>query len=86
MAKPSEMVVKLFSATKANEREFLGETITRWLKDQPDHLVIDEIRTMQSSDSAFHCVTMIVFGHTQEPARYEKPAPRSAPGPLDKRG
>ena len=63
MVKPSEMVVKLFSATKAMEREYLGDTVTRWLGEQPDHLVVDEIRTMQSSDQAFHCVTLIVFAH-----------------------
>lgn len=66
MAKPSEMIVKLFSATKANEREYLGETVTHWLSEQPDHLVVDEIRTMQSSDSAFHCVTLIVFAHLSD--------------------
>jgi hypothetical protein len=64
--RPSQMVVKLFSATKAMEREHLGETVTEWLAGQPDHLVVDEIRTMQSSDQAFHCVTMIVFAHLSD--------------------
>ena len=41
--------VKVFSATKAREREDLGETITRWLKDHPGIDIVDKVVT-QSSD------------------------------------
>ena len=45
------MGVKVFTATKAREREMLGEVVTRWLADNPRARVIDKIVT-QSSDSA----------------------------------
>lgn len=52
--------VKVFSATKAREREELGEKITRWLKANPHIKVIDKVVT-QSSDREFHCLTITVF-------------------------
>ena len=52
--------VKVFSATKAKEREELGETITRWLRANPDLEVVDRVVT-QSSDDEFHCFTIILF-------------------------
>jgi len=52
--------VKVFSATKAKEREELGENISRWIKSNPDFRLIDrEVR--QSSDHAFHCLTVVLF-------------------------
>jgi hypothetical protein len=58
--------VKVFSATKAREREELGETITRWLKSNPDVEVVDRVVT-QSSDDEFHCLTIVLF-YRQKPA------------------
>ena len=52
--------VKVFSATKAKDREDLGEQITRWLKANPNAKVTDKIVT-QSSDSEFHCITITLF-------------------------
>ncbi|MCX7958256.1 MAG: hypothetical protein N3B13_04350 [Deltaproteobacteria bacterium] len=52
--------VKIFTATKAKEREELGETITRWLRDNPRIKVVDKVVT-QSSDNEFHCLTITVF-------------------------
>jgi hypothetical protein len=52
--------VKVFSATKAREREELGETITKWLADHPNYVVVDRVVT-QSSDNEFHCLTITVF-------------------------
>ena len=57
--------VKVFSATKAREREELGETITRWLQENPGINIVDKVVT-QSSDNEFHCVTIVLF--------YDKPA------------
>ena len=51
---------KVFSATKAREREELGENITRWLRANPSHRVIDKVVT-QSSDREFHCLTITLF-------------------------
>lgn len=52
--------VQVFSATKAKERELLGERITDWLRSHPDYEIIDKIVT-QSSDSEFHCLTITLF-------------------------
>lgn len=51
---------KVFSATKAKEREELGETITRWIREHPKCKIVDKIVT-QSSDREFHCLTITLF-------------------------
>lgn len=52
--------VKVFSATKAKERELLGELITDWIRMNPNCEIVDKIVT-QSSDSEFHCLTITLF-------------------------
>lgn len=52
--------VKVFSATKAREREDLGEQVTRWIRENPSARIIDKIVT-QSSDREFHCLTITIF-------------------------
>lgn len=52
--------VKVFSATKAKERELLGELITDWIRAHPEYDIVDKIVT-QSSDSEFHCLTITLF-------------------------
>ena len=58
--------VKVFSATKAREREELGETITRWLRSNTALEVVDRVVT-QSSDDEFHCLTIVLF-YRERPA------------------
>jgi hypothetical protein len=52
--------VKVFSATKAKEREELGDHVTRWLRSNADLEVVDRVVT-QSSDNEFHCLTIVLF-------------------------
>jgi hypothetical protein len=52
--------VKVFSATKAREREELGEVITRWLKANADVELVDKV-VSQSSDNEFHCLSIVLF-------------------------
>lgn len=52
--------VKVFSATKAREREELGDVITRWIKSNPDKSIVEKVVT-QSSDNEFHCLTITIF-------------------------
>jgi hypothetical protein len=52
--------VKVFSATKAKERDELGETVTRWLRANADLEVVDRV-VSQSSDDEFHCLSIILF-------------------------
>lgn len=52
--------VKVFSATKAREREELGRVITEWLRRNPQSKVVDKV-IRQSSDSEFHCLSITLF-------------------------
>ncbi|MDD5306397.1 MAG: hypothetical protein PHU25_03670 [Deltaproteobacteria bacterium] len=51
---------KVFTATKAKEREELGENLTEWLRQNPGIRIKDKVVT-QSSDNEFHCLSIIVF-------------------------
>jgi hypothetical protein len=52
--------IKVFSTTLARDREAMGETITRWIKDNPGIEIVDRSVT-QSSDKEFHCLTITIF-------------------------
>ncbi len=52
--------VKVFSTTLARDREQMGETITRWIKDNPTLEIVDKVIT-QSSDKEFHCLSITLF-------------------------
>ena len=52
--------IKVFSTTLARDREMMGETITRWLKENPNAEIVDKVVT-QSSDKEFHCLTITLF-------------------------
>lgn len=52
--------VKVFSATKAKERDELGETVTRWLQANADLEIVDRV-VSQSSDDEFHCLSIVLF-------------------------
>lgn len=52
--------VKVFFATMFKDRGELGETVTAWLKANPQAKPVD-FEVVQSSDKAFHCVSITVF-------------------------
>lgn len=52
--------VKVFTATRAKDREELGDAVTRWLRQSPGIEVVDKVVT-QSSDQEFHCLTITLF-------------------------
>jgi len=58
-------VIKTFSATMAKDREALGDHVTSWLR-LHDDVTVDEIRTLQSSDSEYHCLSVIIIGRRLE--------------------
>ena len=61
MADERKLGLKVFSATKAKEREYLGEKITDWIRTHPELEVFEKIVT-QSSDAEFHCLAItLVF-------------------------
>ena len=51
---------KVFSATKAKEREALGDSLTLWLRAHPEVEIVNTVVT-QSSDREFHCLAITVF-------------------------
>ncbi|MFH1131284.1 MAG: hypothetical protein V1754_08110, partial [Pseudomonadota bacterium] len=57
--------IKVFSATKAKERDMLGERVTEWLRQHPELEVVDKVVT-QSSDREFHCFTITLFYKTEK--------------------
>jgi hypothetical protein len=52
--------VQVFSATKARERDELGDKVTYWVQHNPDKQVI-ETHVRLSSDSAFHCLSFVLL-------------------------
>lgn len=52
--------VKIFSATTFRDRDALDDRATEWLKNNKDLRVVDK-DVMQSSDDAFHCISIIFF-------------------------
>jgi len=52
--------VKVFSTTLARDREGLSERINEWLGAHPELEIVDRVVT-QSSDKAFHCLTLTFF-------------------------
>jgi hypothetical protein len=52
--------VKVFSATKFDERSLLGEKVTAWINERAGREIVEIVQT-QSSDEAFHCLAITVF-------------------------
>jgi hypothetical protein len=51
--------VKVFTATMQKDRAALGEEVTSWLRSSKA-VVVDKI-VSQSSDNAFHCLSITLF-------------------------
>ena len=54
-------VVKVFTATRARDRESLGEAVTAWIAHNPDVRILKTF-VMLSSDSEFHCLSIVLIG------------------------
>lgn len=52
--------VKVFSASLAKDRNALGDVVTDWLQNNRN-LEVYERQVLQSSDSEFHCVTIVLW-------------------------
>lgn len=62
--------VKVFSATMFADRGRLGDRVTQWLSEHPEVGIV-ELKVTQSSDAAFHCITISVFYVDRNAARAE---------------
>ncbi len=49
--------IQVFTATKAMEREGLGERVTEWLREEPPKEILD-MQITQSSDDEYHCLAV----------------------------
>ena len=52
--------LRVFSATKVRDREALGETVSRWLAQHKGLEIADKV-VLQSSDSEYHCLSIVLF-------------------------
>ena len=53
-------MVKVFSVTKAREREDLGARVTAWIEANPGVQIVRTV-VAQTSDDRFHCLSMILL-------------------------
>jgi hypothetical protein len=58
--------VKVFSATKARERELIGDRINEWIDESIKEVEIVDTIVTQSSDREFHCLTITIFYRHRE--------------------
>ncbi|CAN5649078.1 hypothetical protein BH11MYX1_BH11MYX1_21470 [soil metagenome] len=70
--------VKVFSATMSQQRAALGEDVTAWLASHPTCKPIEVIVT-QSSDAAYHCITITVFYAEEREAKMPARGTRKIP-------
>jgi hypothetical protein len=52
--------VKVFSTTMQKDRECLGERVTEWLAANRNIRIVESL-VLQSSDEAFHCLSIVLF-------------------------
>lgn len=57
--------VKVFSATKYKDRDELGSRATEWLRAEGRAFRITDCKVLQSSDSEYHCLTLVFFGQNR---------------------
>lgn len=53
-------LIKVFSATKARDRETLGERVTAWIQANPGIAILRTV-VSQTSDNEFHCLSMVLI-------------------------
>ena len=53
-------LVKVFSVTKARERDELGERVTSWIAANPEVEIVSTFVRL-TSDSRFHCLSMVLM-------------------------
>jgi hypothetical protein len=53
-------LVKVFTATKAKDRESIGERVTDWIAANPIVHIVKTVVAL-SSDRTFHCLSVILF-------------------------
>lgn len=73
--------LQVFSATMQHDRAVLGEKVTAWIADNKSRVDVVDIEVHQSSDSAYHCITIVLYfrRHVARTLPTEAPAGRAKP-------
>ena len=53
-------LVKVFSATKAKDRQSIGDHVTDWITANPTVRIVQTV-VAQSSDVKFHCFSIVLL-------------------------
>jgi hypothetical protein len=53
-------LIKVFSVTKARDRDQLGERVTAWIAANPTVEILSTF-IAQTSDDRFHCLSMVLI-------------------------
>ena len=53
-------LVKVFSVTKARDRDSIGERVMAWIAANPSAAILKTV-VKQSSDRAFHCLSIVLL-------------------------
>jgi len=53
-------LVKVFSATKAKDRQAIGDQVTLWIADHPSVRIVKTVVSL-TSDMKFHCFSIVLF-------------------------
>jgi hypothetical protein len=53
-------VFKVFTATRAQDREWLGDRVSAWMQANP-HLEVRKTVVCLSSDARFHCLSLVLI-------------------------
>jgi hypothetical protein len=57
---PRINLVKVFSATKARDREDIGDRVSAWIAANPGVEIVQTV-VAQSSDRSFHCLSLVLI-------------------------
>jgi len=57
---PRINLVKVFSATKARDREDIGDRVNAWIAANPGVEIVQTV-VVQSSDRSFHCLSLVLI-------------------------
>jgi hypothetical protein len=71
---PSYDGAQVFSATKPDRREKLGEAVTDWLQAHPERVPV-RVEVRQSSDARFHCLSIVILWRAERSTTAARSSP-----------
>lgn len=68
--------IKVFTASMMRERDGLSHRVNRWLAKNEGAITIVDKEVKQSSDAAYHCLSIVLFYRGK--ARWDEPSSAQA--------